>query len=133
LFVFGAIHLLATELIPARRSRGEILLFKRPSRVKQVMKSDEEAGNLTNFSQDTSLVGSVKGERLGADAKGKSTTETIQVQSSIFHWNSLSYEIKTGDSTRPILNEIDGWVKPGTLTALMVCCHCTLPLLQYFC
>jgi hypothetical protein len=128
LSIFGAIHLLATEFIPARRSRGEILLFKRPSRVKQILKADEEAGNLTNFSQDTSLVGSVKGDNRGVDAKGKPMTETIQVPTSTFHWSNLGYAINTeGSNTRRILNNINGWVKPGTLTAMMVGSQCSFP------
>jgi len=126
MFIFGAIHLLATELIPARRSRGEVLLFKRPKRIQRTPKNDEEVGVTTNFSQDTSLVGSVM-ERPGDDIKGKGTVETIQVQTSVFHWSGLSYEIKTKDSTRHILNSIDGWVKPGTLTALMVCLTRPMP------
>ncbi|KAK4152728.1 ABC-2 type transporter-domain-containing protein [Chaetomidium leptoderma] len=122
MFIFGAIHLLATELIPARRSRGEILLFKRQNRAKEKLRRDEEIGTLTNFSQDTSLTGSVNGDSgqtPAKDTKGKAMVETTQIQSSVFHWSGLGYEIKTKDSTRPILNNIDGWVKPGTLTALM--------------
>ena len=125
MFIFGIIHFLATELIPARRSRGEILLFKRPSWMKKLStKLDEETGNLTNFSQDTSLVGSVIGVHQSVDnAKGKPVVDTVQMQTSVFHWSNLTYEIKTKDSTRSILNSIDGWVKPGTLTALMVSFH----------
>ncbi|KAK4234448.1 ABC-2 type transporter-domain-containing protein [Achaetomium macrosporum] len=120
MFIFGAIHLLATELIPARRSRGEVLLFKRRGgRRKRIPEADQETGNVTNFSQDTSIVESVKGDHSGADGKVKATVETIQVQSSVFHWTGLGYDIKAKDGIRCILNDIDGWVKPGTLTALM--------------
>ncbi len=130
MFIFGIIHFLATELIPARRSRGEILLFKRPSWMKKLSaKLDEESGDLTNFSQDTSLVGSVVGIHQGVDnVKGKPVIDTVQMQTSVFHWSNLTYEIKTKDSTRSILNSIDGWVKPGTLTALMVSSHPCLSL-----
>ncbi len=122
MFIFGIIHFLATELIPTRRSRGEILLFKRPSCMKKFStKLDEETGYLTNFSQDASLVGSVMEVHQDVDdAKGKPVVDTVQMQTSVFHWSNLTYEIKTKDSTRRVLNNIDGWVKPGTLTALMV-------------
>jgi ATP-binding cassette, subfamily G (WHITE), member 2, PDR len=46
--------------------------------------------------------------------------QTILQQSSVFHWNNLSYEVETKNGTKEILNNISGWVKPGTLTALMV-------------
>lgn len=37
----------------------------------------------------------------------------------IFHWRDLCYDIPVKGGTRRILNNVDGWVKPGTLTALM--------------
>jgi hypothetical protein len=120
LLVFGVVHILATELIPARRSRGEVLLFKRRAGIRQKARhrADEESGVSTNFSQDTILG---DGEKPGDQTKDKVRIKATQVQSSVFHWSGLGYEIKTKDNTRRILNNIDGWVKPGTLTALMVC------------
>jgi hypothetical protein len=41
-------------------------------------------------------------------------------QTSIFHWEDLSYDIEIRTEKRRILDNVDGWVKPGTLTALMV-------------
>lgn len=120
MFIFGAIHLLATELIPARRSRGEVLLFKHTHKGKQRPQFDEEATTAVAFSQDTSQLESVNGDVPEYDTKPKAMIEAIQIQSSIFHWSGLSCDIKTKGSTRRILNNIDGWVKPGTLTALMV-------------
>jgi len=128
MFIFGAIHLLATELIPARRSRGEVLLFKHTHRRKQRPQSDEESTTAVTFSQDTSQLESVNGDVPEYDTKPKAMIEAIQIQSSIFHWSGLSCDIKTKSSTRRILNNIDGWVKPGTLTALMVCPPYPLPL-----
>ncbi|KAK6950636.1 hypothetical protein Daesc_007160 [Daldinia eschscholtzii] len=34
-------------------------------------------------------------------------------------WSGLTYKIKVGKEEKVILDNIDGWVKPGTLTALM--------------
>ncbi len=125
MFIFGAIHLLATELIPARRSRGEVLLFKRTHKRKQRAQLDEEATAVATFSHDTSQLESVNGDESEYDTKDKSKVivDAIQIQSSVFHWSGLTYDIKTKTSTRRILNNIDGWVKPGTLTALMVRPH----------
>lgn len=38
----------------------------------------------------------------------------------VFHWEDLCYDIKVKGEERRLLNRIDGWVKPGTSTALMV-------------
>ena len=39
--------------------------------------------------------------------------------SNIFHWRNLTYTVKIKSEERVILNNIDGWVKPGEVTALM--------------
>lgn len=36
------------------------------------------------------------------------------------HWESLTYDIVQGDKTTRLLNQVDGWLRGGTLTALMV-------------
>jgi ABC-type multidrug transport system ATPase subunit len=43
----------------------------------------------------------------------------IEKQTSIFHWRDICYDINIKKESRRILNRVDGWVKPGTLTALM--------------
>lgn len=45
----------------------------------------------------------------------------IPAQKKIFLWKDVCYDIKLKDgSDRRLLDHVDGWVKPGTLTALMV-------------
>jgi ATP-binding cassette subfamily G (WHITE) protein 2 (PDR) len=44
----------------------------------------------------------------------------VQKQVSIFHWENVNYEVQIKSETRTILDSVDGWIKPGTLTALMV-------------
>jgi hypothetical protein len=39
----------------------------------------------------------------------------------VLHWERVCYDVKTKDGgTRRILDNIDGFVRPGTLTVLMV-------------
>lgn len=38
---------------------------------------------------------------------------------SIFTWKNLTYTVKTADGPRKLLDDVQGWVKPGTLGALM--------------
>lgn len=44
----------------------------------------------------------------------------LQKQTSVFHWKNICYDIRVKKEERRILNNVDGWVKPGTLTALFV-------------
>ena len=116
--IICAFHLLAAQYIPAQRSKGDMIRFRRHNSKRKVFPDSENATPLT-FSQESN--GQARG---AASRQGKIESapkiETIKKQSSIFHWNNLSYEIKVHDGTKRLLNDIDGWVKPGTLTALMV-------------
>lgn len=38
-----------------------------------------------------------------------------------FHWENVTYDVKSGDKTNRLLDHVDGWLRGGTLTALMVC------------
>ncbi|VUC35730.1 unnamed protein product [Clonostachys rosea] len=109
--IFCAIHLLAAEYIPAQRSKGEVLLFQHGhSKKKATQLVDHETGQaLPVPAQDMNKL---------ADVAAK-TKPAILEQSSVFHWNNLGYQVKIKNGTKQILNDITGWVKPGSITALM--------------
>jgi ATP-binding cassette subfamily G (WHITE) protein 2 (PDR) len=112
LMVFGcAVYLLASEYVSGKRSKGEILLFQRTQTSVARLKTDEEANSseprleiTTNYRQASAL----------------ETPAHLQKQTSLFHWDSICYDIKIGKEERRLLDDVDGWVRPGTLTALMV-------------
>ncbi len=43
----------------------------------------------------------------------------LMKNTSIFTWRNLTYTVKIPDSERVLLDQINGYVKPGTLGALM--------------
>lgn len=102
-------HLVMSELVASERSKGEVLVFRRSkmkTRTKQLM-TDEESGSATVHHN----------EKLGSSTDAE---PVVQKQVSIFHWEKVNYEIQIKNETRVILDSVDGWIKPGTLTALMV-------------
>ncbi|KAL5327920.1 hypothetical protein ACEPPN_005626 [Leptodophora sp. 'Broadleaf-Isolate-01'] len=105
-----AFYLTCTEYISAKKSKGEVLLFPRTKipNIKRA-KNDIEEGFPGRVEQD--IVIPVKTET--------HTPVNIQRQTAIFHWDSVTYDIKIKKETRRLLDSVDGWVKPGTLTALM--------------
>ncbi|KAF5667190.1 atpase [Fusarium heterosporum] len=107
-FFYMALHLLTTEYVASERSKGEVLVFLRETIRNASNKRfcDEESGT-------SSPVG--KQEVTGG------VVEKVEVerQTSIFHWKDVCYDIKIKGEPRRILDSVDGWVKPGTLTALM--------------
>ena len=99
------------DVITAQKSKGEVLVYQRgriPDTLKQ-RQGDVESG----------LTGSEKPEKV-TTGRGKEDVN-IQRQTSIVSLKDVVYDIKIKGEERRILDHIDGWVKPGTLTALMVC------------
>ena len=119
---FLGVYLLATELISAQRSKGEILVFPRgqlPAAMVSGNPDDKEAQIAKPSTKD--LGGPIEKQITGA---ARADQGIIQKQTSVFSWRDVVYDIKIKKEPRRILNHVDGWVKPGTLTALMVSAPC---------
>ncbi|KAK9788691.1 putative ABC transporter domain-containing protein [Seiridium cardinale] len=107
---FMSIYVLAAEYLSLDPSKGEVLLFRRNKLVTSRERKpphDEESG------------GSQVHDRHHKSQQTQQTEGRIQKQDSIFHWNQICYDITIKGQPRRILDHVDGWVKPGTLTALM--------------
>jgi len=103
------VYLTATEFVSAQQSKGEVLLFRR-GMVPAVASQTDEEGKVDDRPTAEGAV------------MQKTTTKipaTIQKQTAIFHWQAVNYDIKIKGGDRRLLDDVDGWVKPGTLTALM--------------
>ena len=105
LFGFMFIYFAATELNSSTASAAEVLVFRRghvPAHLQQ--KHGDEGQEMT-------------------DAKPEAGTEdhvdAIPPQTDIFTWQNVVYDIQIKGEERRLLDNVSGWVKPGTLTALM--------------
>ncbi|KAK8159610.1 ATP binding cassette transporter [Phyllosticta citrichinensis] len=103
IFFFMATHLLATEFVQEKKSKGEVLVFRGGSRPKHVPLDDPE----------------IVPSRHDSKASFTSFSTSFKKATSTFHWQELCYEIKTKEGAKRLLDHIDGWVKPRTMTALM--------------
>ncbi|KAL1957338.1 hypothetical protein VTO42DRAFT_6127 [Malbranchea cinnamomea] len=104
---FAFTYLFATEYISEKKSKGEVLLFRRGHQPK--IPADLES------SQEKVLPASAT----QADASATPTTANIQRQTAVFQWEDVCYDIQIKGEPRRLLDHVDGWVKPGTCTALM--------------
>ncbi|KAK4551973.1 Multidrug resistance protein [Recurvomyces mirabilis] len=105
-----AFYLGATELISAKKSKGEVLVFRRghtPASLKEGAHDEETADDGAN------------GAALAKKESYVEASDIIQKQTAVFSWRNVCYDIKIKKEDRRILDHVDGWVKPGTLTALM--------------
>ncbi len=105
---FCAMYLTASEFISAARSKGEVLLFRRGHTPAVAYKGDEE-GVIDDRPTAEGIV---------AERKTTKVPVNIQKQTAIFHWQAVHYDIKIKSEPRRLLDDVDGWVKPGTLTAV---------------
>ncbi len=112
LFVFMAglmcAYLASAEYISAKKSKGEVLVFRRghaPAALTKTTPDDAEAGTGNAVTAEKS--------------RDQHVSEVIQKQTAVFQWHNVCYDIKIKNENRRILDHVDGWVKPGTLTGLM--------------
>lgn len=107
-----AIYFLASDYVTAKKSKGEILVFRRGYAPKVSTIVDDV---------ETATSGAVVSTVLERPMNGYGSDKSngFQGSRSVFHWKDVCYDIKIKGKPRRILDHVDGWVKPGTLTALM--------------
>jgi ATP-binding cassette subfamily G (WHITE) protein 2 (PDR) len=109
-FMFGLmfVYLAGTEFITAKKSKGEVLVFRRGHKLPAPKSKSEE-----------DLEAAVPGRNASVQNDGSDNIAIIERQTAIFQWEDVCYDITIKKEPRRILDHVDGWVKPGTLTALM--------------
>lgn len=107
---FLFVHIIICEYNKGAMQKGEILLFQRSALKKNKrQRKDIESGNI---------------EKVGPEFNNEKTPDNeidnkLPSSGDIFHWRELTYQVKIKSEDRVILNSVDGWVKPGQVTALM--------------
>lgn len=110
------VHFASSEYITEKRSKGEVLVFRRGARTPAAARG-AAAGDVEKASP-SSPAPAVEGYHTSSSSDR--AAGGFQGSVSVFHWNDVCYDIKVkGGQQRRVLNNVDGWVKPGTLTALM--------------
>lgn len=118
-FVLGTAF--AVERLKAAGSEKSYLLFSRGSSHKNLEHigedgpRDEEHGGASS-----QAIG--EGSTNGGIATRTATKERapkLEQANTIFTWQNLNYTVNVSDGKRQLLNQVQGYTKPGTLTALM--------------
>lgn len=120
-FLIGyvSIKALITEIKRPLKGGGDALLFKKGSRSLRMHKLDEEA-NSTNLATVESKEGLTSATRTtsGTNSVDEEAFEDLKSKG-IFIWKDVCYTIPYDGGQRRLLDNISGYVKPGTMTALM--------------
>ncbi|KAL5319451.1 hypothetical protein ACEPPN_012505 [Leptodophora sp. 'Broadleaf-Isolate-01'] len=138
LILFLFTYVWSAETVRAKKSQGEVLLFQRRKFERGISKqqrTDTENGKSSIPMQIITDQGQravqeirkpqrvIAGKWFPMHAIANQSTvkeqAQLQKQTATFHWSDITYDIEVKGGSRRLLNMIDGWVKPGTLTALM--------------
>ncbi|OQD89391.1 hypothetical protein PENANT_c002G07605 [Penicillium antarcticum] len=111
--VFTVTYLAATELLNMAKSKGEVLIFRRSHFV--------DKGSTLRMADinDKEALGAEMATVVHSAVAADETQAFSSHEGKIFQWKDVCYDIKIKGEFRRILDHVDGWVQPGTLTALM--------------
>ncbi|CAK1367877.1 ABC transporter CDR4 [Cercospora beticola] len=120
-FLIGFLSLYFTivELNSTTASKAEVLVFRR-GRVPDYLK-DANAKKATDVEAGEPDRAKPIKDLSTEDEKSNDSTSDIQItaQTDMFTWRNVTYDIEIKGEPRRLLDDISGYVKPGTLTALM--------------
>jgi ABC-type multidrug transport system ATPase subunit len=114
--LFVVITIVATTHWKSESGNSGFLLIPREAAKKnaQHLVKDEESQAVPEPVQKKKQVGSS-----GSSSDETVTEEQLIRNTSVFTWKNLTYTVKTPSGDRVLLDNVQGWVKPGMLGALM--------------
>lgn len=110
---FLIVYLVATELNSSTSSSAEVLVFRRGHVPKHITEQAAQTDPEATGGKHASDAGEKQGDSSQTDVNA------IPPQKDIFTWRDVVYDISIKGEPRRLLDHVSGWVKPGTLTALM--------------
>jgi hypothetical protein len=113
---FLVFYIFAAEHAKPPRSKGEVLVFRKGRMPPSFDKKD-----------GTDAEAQATGRPVVAEKGTTNGNSGLAAGASVFHWEDLCYDIQIKGKDRRLLDHVDGWVKPGLSTALMV----SFPSCQY--
>ncbi|KAJ6179784.1 hypothetical protein N7519_010245 [Penicillium mononematosum] len=106
LVFFYVLYFWLTELIPGTTPAHEVLIFRRGDVPDKLNRSDLESGEQPLPLQEM--------KSLAPPARS-----SMADQKDTLSWKGLCYDIPVKGGEKRLLDDVSGWVKPGSLTALM--------------
>lgn len=104
--VFHVVHLVLTEYTPQTNTTAEALVFHPGCVPKAPREGDMESGK-EQFTRNDSR---------NLDSR----IDNLSTQKDTLSWKGLTYDVPVKGGHKRLVEDVNGWVKPGTLTALMV-------------
>lgn len=113
--LFVAITIVETTRWKSSSENGPSLLIPRENQhIANALRQVDEEGQVSEKKVES---GQNTGAMVESDSEGSS--DELVRNTSVFTWKNLSYVVKTPSGDRTLLDNVQGWVKPGMLGALM--------------
>lgn len=113
--LFLITYMVSAELVSEKKSKGEVLVYRRGHKPAAVANAEKKHSDPEAAMAHIGPIVTTERTRSRTAKDGG----ILQEQTSVFQWHDVCYDVKIKTETRRILDHVDGWVKPGTLTALM--------------
>ena len=126
----GIVYLVTVEYVDVDGAPADTLVFLRKGN-KPADRTDIESGPASSAAEKkhTALPNDAEKSAEGAAASSnpvrssqlfRPKSKLARSEAKIFQWKNLCYDITVDKEERRLLDNVFGWVKPGSLTALMV-------------
>ncbi|EME46118.1 ABC transporter-like protein [Dothistroma septosporum NZE10] len=115
------VTVICTELFSFANTGGGALIFKKSKRAKQVVKETAPADEEKAGAAEDNSSGSKKESGMDSsdDDKENEALEQISKSDSIFTWRDVEYTVPYLGGERKLLNNVNGYAKPGIMVALV--------------
>jgi ATP-binding cassette, subfamily G (WHITE), member 2, SNQ2 len=117
------ITVFATETFSFSAGGGGALIYKKTKKAKQQVKKavpgDEEKGVASTDSDASTKKETGLGDSLSNEPAEEDALQQITKSESIFTWRDVSYKVPYLGGERQLLNNVNGYAKPGKMVALM--------------
>lgn len=117
---FTATYLVAVEFGNPPDARGEVLVFpfgRKPEQV--VSKPHANSADEENVQTEPNPAGETLATGIPTGVNVEAMKKDLQAPQDIFTWKNVCCDVRIKNETRRLLSNVSGYVKPGTLTALM--------------
>lgn len=114
---FLTFYFVIVELNSTTASKAEVLVFRRGRVPDYLKRGGTKKGADIEAAQDNPALS----KELSAQQSNGTSQQGFHItpQTDIFTWRNVTYDIEIKGEPRRLLDDIHGYVKPGTLTALM--------------
>ncbi|KAL8814211.1 MAG: hypothetical protein Q9223_006549 [Gallowayella weberi] len=116
-FVF--LTMLGMELQKPNAGGGAVTIFKRGQAPKSVERAMDKGDAIDDEEKAAAADGAKLGSEDSSDSDDREMVKGVAKNDSIFTYQNVNYTIPYEKGERKLLNDVQGYVRPGKLTALM--------------